>query len=75
MFDAHPAAGKWNHVGAREAAETQIKICWQKLTCPARLSRGPIQNLARRLHVKLAPVTAVALADSREHPRVVRMGS
>ncbi len=62
LFDAHPKGGDANSMAHKEASKTQMKLTFGGLSCPAKLTRGPLLNFARRLHVRVAPLTSVELA-------------
>jgi hypothetical protein len=59
VLGAHPEGGAG--ILNKEAGKTQIKLTWTHLDCPAQAARGPILNLARRMHFDAAPLAAVEL--------------
>ncbi len=62
MLDAHPKGGTHNSTSSVVPSKTQVKVPWYKLTCPVAVARGPILNMARRLHFRVTPLLAVELA-------------
>ncbi len=75
MFDAHPQSGTGNRRGPTAVGKTQLGVPFAELTLPAELARGPLLNMARHFHVRVAPVSWVEVALGEPAAAVVVEGS
>ncbi len=62
FFTAHPRGVGASLVGSPDVGKTQVKVSWFKTPLPSKVTRGPILNMARRLHFEVTPLSTVSLA-------------
>ncbi len=62
VLEAHPKAGRLNGTSSPVPSKTQVRVPFYKLSCPSAVARGPVLNMARRIHFRVTPLTLVELA-------------
>ena len=63
VLTAHPDAARAMLVSKPDVGKTQVKVSWFKGPPPSKVTRGPILNMARRLHCEITPLSVVTLAN------------
>lgn len=63
IFSAHPAGLGARLVASPDVGKTQVKASWSESPIPPDVTRGPLLDMARRIHVEVTPLTSISLVS------------